>query len=499
MSLYGKMVITTIITLYLTRVVLLYLGENDFGIYSLIGGIIALLSFVNSALMVSTQRYLSVAIGEKSKEKLETIFSLSVLIHIGLAIFLIGIFELCATFLFNGFLNMAPQRIGAAKIVYQLMIASTIFTVVGVPYNAIINAKEDLWFFSIVETICTVLKLGILIIFHFSKSDALINYTLWMVVVTIVNFIIKYVWCKSKYSECRKIKYTISGNTRFLRELLSFSGWNAFGTLALVGRNQGVAIILNHFWGTAINAVYGIANQVNSQLIYFSTIMTTSMTPQIMKSYGEGNHRRMLDLSVLTCKIAFFMSAVFAIPLIIEMQFVLKEWLKIVPEYTDIFCTLIIYIFLVMQLSPGLDRLIQACGRIRFYQVSKSIVLLLPIPAGAALGSCGLDNQMILYAMIASQCIQLIISIIVSYKLAGLNVSQFIVFLAKAVISFLAILLCGKFIYNQISSVMNEWLTFLIVTTTTMIAFTAVYYLTVLNNTDKQRFSNLFKSLKLRK
>lgn len=499
MSLYGKMVITTIITLYLTRVVLLYLGENDFGIYSLIGGIIALLSFVNSALMVSTQRYLSVAIGKKNHEESRIIFSLSILIHIGLAIVLIAIFELLTPFLFGGFLNIAPVRIWAAKIVYQLMIVSTIFTIIGVPFNAIINAKEDLWFFSIVETICTVLKLGVLIIFHLSKSDALINYTMWMVVVTIVNFVIKFLWCNYRYQECKNFRVGLKGRGKVMRELLSFSGWNAFGTLAVVGRNQGVAIVLNIFWGTAINAVYGIANQVNSQLIYFSTMMTTSMTPQIMKSYGEGNYNRMLYLSEFTCKLAFFMSAVFAIPLLIEMPFVLKIWLKDVPEYTSVFCTLIVYMFLVMQLSPGLNRLIQACGKIRLYQILTSFVLLLPIPVGFVLGKDGGSNQVILYAMIASQCIQLIVSIIMSHRLAGLDVWNFIVFILRAIITFAIVLFVGKSLYNYIYEVIGDWMTFIIICSTTMFVFATVYFLFVLNDSDRQRFFNLTKTLRFRK
>ena len=201
------MVITTIISLYLTRVILNYLGANDFGLYSLIGGIIALLSFVNSALMVSTQRFLSVALGENNVTKIRSIFSASMLIHMILTGILIVIFELCYLFLFDGFLNIDSNRLNAAKIVYQLMIISTVFTILGVPYNAIINAKEDLWLFSIVEALCAVLKLGILLIFHYMHSDALIMYTLWILVITIINFLLKYVWCKVEYKECNKLSF----------------------------------------------------------------------------------------------------------------------------------------------------------------------------------------------------------------------------------------------------------------------------------------------------
>lgn len=497
--LYGKMVVTTVIALYLTRVVLEYLGVNDFGIYNLIGGVIALLSFINSALMVSTQRFLSVGLGEKDSQKIKSTLSASILIHWGMAVVLALILELCSLFLFDGFLNIAPERLTAAKWVYQLMVLSTLITIVSVPYNAIINAREDLWFFSIVETVCAVLKLGVIVLFHCSKDDPLLLYTGWIVVITFLNLVIKYAWCKLKYGECKNIKYRIKGNGALIKSIMGFSGWNAFGTLALAGRNQGVAIILNIFWGTAINAVYGIANQVNGQLVYFSTMMTTSMTPQIMKSFGEKNYRRMLDLSVFTCKLAFLMSAIFAIPLLIEMDFVLKIWLKTVPEYTATFCSLIIFMFLLMQLCPGLNRAIQACGRIKSYQLLTVTALLLPIPVGYWLGKIGGDNTWILYAMIASQGIQVFITTFMAKKLVGLRATQFFWFVARAIAVFLAVYLAGRLLYSYSSAQLNEWVTFITVVLTTMSAFSATYFLFVFDRQDKDRIIGLVKSLIHRK
>lgn len=495
LSLYGKMVVTTIISLYLTRVVLNYLGASDFGLYSLIGGIIALLSFVNSALMVSTQRFLSVALGENNVEKIKSIFSASMLIHVILAGILVVVFELCCLFLFDGFLNIEPERLNAAKMVYQLMVISTIFTILGVPYNAIINAKEDLWLFSIVEALCAVLKLGVLVIFHYTDGDALIMYTLWILIITMINFLLKYMWCKIKYQECNKLTFHVKGNVPLIKEMIGFSSWNAFGTLALIGRNQGVAVLLNVFWGTAINAVYGIANQVNSQLIYFSTMMTTSMTPQIMKSYGEGNRDRMLNLSVFTCKLSFLLSAVFAIPLLLELPFVLKLWLKNVPEYTEVFCSLVIYMFLLMQLYPGLNRAIQACGKIKWYQILTSIVLLLPLPLGVLFGETSGKSYSIIYLMIVSQAIQMCVAIYMAKRLVDLNVISFIGFVAKACFSFIVVYIGGVYLYQQVSANCNEWVTFLIVVSASMLAFAFVYYCLVFDGKDRGRLKRLFSSV----
>lgn len=494
-SLYGKMIVTTIITLYLTRVVLNYLGASDFGLYNLIGGVISLLSFVNSALIVSTQRYLSVAMGENDAAKVKSIFSSSILIHIILAIILIIIFELCNSFLFNGFLNIEPNRLHAAKIIYQIMIVSTVFTVLGVPYNALINAREDLWLFSIIEIICAILKLGIIIIFHYSKSDALITYTLWILVVTIINFLFKYIWCILKYKDYTKVSIIKKENIPLIKEMLGYSGWNAFGTLAIIGRNQGIAVLLNVFWGTAVNAVYGIANQVNSQLVYFSTMMTTSITPQIMKSYGEGNTSRMLDLSVFTCKLSFFLSAVFAIPLLLELPFVLKIWLNTVPNYTEIFCSLIIFMFLIMQLYPGLSRAIQASGKIQWYQVITSIALLLPIPVGVLFGQSGKASYEIIYLMVISQVIQMCIAIYSAKHIVKLKVIPFILFVFKAGSVFACVYIAGKFLEQLVHSHCNEWLSFFVIVIATILVFSIGYYFIVLSKSDKKKIHNVVYNL----
>lgn len=493
LSLYGKMVVTTIISLYLTRAVLNYLGTSDFGLYNLIGGVISLLSFINSALMVSTQRYLSVAMGEKNSSKVKSIFSSSFFIHIVFVIILIFVFELCSGFLFNGFLNIEHSRVYTAKIIYQIMIISTVFTVLGVPYNALINAKEDLWLYSVVEIICAILKLCVIFIFHYSKSDALVVYTLWILIITIVNFLLKCIWCIVKYEECRNVSVFVKEkkNISLMREMVMYSGWNAFGTLAIVGRNQGVAVLLNVFYGTAVNAVYGIANQVNSQLIYFSTMMTTSITPQIMKSYGEGNKSRMLDLSVFACKLSFLLSAVFAIPLLLELPLILKVWLKNVPEYTENFCSLIIYVFLLMQFYPGLNRAIQASGKIRLYQFLTSIIILLPIPVGVVLGKFGCVSYSIIYLMILAQFIQLLVTICFAKHLVGLNIFSFVMFVFKASGVFVLVYAVGDSFYRLIHSICSEWLSFIIVVFVTMMMFSIVYYLVVFGKNDKNKINNI--------
>ena len=377
--LYVKVVLATIINLYLTRVVLSVLGVDDFGIYSLIAGVVNLLAFLSGTLMSSTQRFFSIAIGEGDSGQLRRMFSLSVKMHWFFACSIFIILQLLMFVLFNGLLNIPPDRIGAAKIVYQIMILSVFFTIITSPYNAALNAHEHLWFFAIVEIITTFFKLGLIFILS-RASDALIFYTSWMLLATVLNSIIKFFWCRHKYFEVYdKTKVRIKENIPLLKEMGRYVGWTSLSSFAVVGRDQGTAVVLNIFFTTAINSVVGIANQIRGLLMYFSQMMTASITPQIMESKGKGNIDRVLYLSVFACKLSFALSAFLALPILLNIDIVLFYWLKNVPEFTSIYCKLVIVAFLIVQLYPGLVRAIWADGDVRNYQITISALLLLPI------------------------------------------------------------------------------------------------------------------------
>ena len=287
-ALYTKIVINIVVQLYLARLVLNALGVNDYGIYNLIAGTIAFLAFLNSALATSTQRYFNVLQGKKDYEGLKKCFSSSLIIHALLSLIFILIFEVAYFFVFDGFFNIAADRMYEAKVVYQLTAISTIVTVIGVPYTSAINANEDLVYFAVVESICAILKLGLIRLFKIPDINTLIVYYAWISLITILGVVLKCYWCKKKYHECRHLHFQWIKS--IIRDMLSFSGWNALTSFSLMCSSQGIAFVINIFWGTAINAVYGIANQVNGQLSYFSQMLTASFAPQIVKSVGEENY-----------------------------------------------------------------------------------------------------------------------------------------------------------------------------------------------------------------
>jgi O-antigen/teichoic acid export membrane protein len=422
--LYGKMLITMVIVLYSTRLVLDALGVDDFGIFNLVAGVISMLSFLNAAMATSTQRYMSFNIGARNEGKLNSVFRTSVILHLFIGIIIVILLEVVGLFLFNGFLNISENRIPTAKIVYQFMVISTFFTINAVPYDAAIIAHENLLFDAIVGVFESVLKLGIAIALSFSQNDRLILYGILMAVLIILIRIIKSIYCFRKFDEC-KFNRKASFDITLLKEMFSFASWNTFGALCGMGRNQGIAIILNVFFGTVVNAAYGIANQVNSQLFSFSSNMLKALNPQIIKSEGSGDRERMLYLSMVASKYGFFLLAIFGIPLIFEMPFVLKLWLNNVPEHTVIFCRLILIATLTNQLTIGLQTAIQSTGKIKLYQMFVGGIILLNLPIGWILLTLDFPAYSVIVSMIFIELLACISRIIFLNRIAGLSITKY--------------------------------------------------------------------------
>ena len=422
--LYGRMLITVGISLYSTRLILNALGKTDFGIFQLVGGVIAMLAFLNNALATSTQRFLSFHQGKNDLEKQKKIFTNSLMLHIILGLIIVFSLMSLESVLFDRFLNISEDRIYAAKVVYKTMLFSLLFGMIKVPFVGSLVANENMIWVAIVNFLETLLKLVIALFLITLNSDRLIIYSILIAALSFITFLLYTVYCFRKYNEVTfenlfKIEY------QQIKELSSFAGWNLFGSLCVLGRTQGLAVLLNLFFGTVINAAYGIANQVNSQINFFSSTMLRALNPQIMKSEGVGDRNRMLKLSMIASKFGFFLFAIFAVPFIFEMSAILTLWLKNVPEYTVIFCQLVLTGALINQLTIGLQSAIQATGKIKVYQIVVGSFLLLNLPVSYLL----LKLQYPAYSVFISYCF--IEAIACSFRLfflkkqAGLSITEY--------------------------------------------------------------------------
>ncbi|SDD87518.1 Na+-driven multidrug efflux pump [Dyadobacter soli] len=419
------MFLTMGISLYATRLILNALGSTDYGIFNLIAGVIAMLSFLNNAMATSTQRFLSFYQGKNDLDMQRSVFANSLLLHLVIGVVLVAILEIAGLFLFDNFLNIPAERIGSAKTIYHFMSGTVFFTVFAVPFNGSLIAHENMAWVAVVNIVESLLRLATALFLASAAGDRLIIYAIFTMLVAIASFILYAVYCYLKYPECRINHVGSLVNRGLMKELTSFAGWNLFGSLCSVGRNQGLAVLLNLSFGTVINAAYGISNQVSGQLAFFSSTMLRAVNPQIMKSEGANDRERMLRLSMIASKFGFFMMAILAIPCIFEMKAILAFWLKTVPDYTVIFCQLSLINICANQLTIGLQSAIQAVGKVKVYQIIVGSTLLLNLPIAYVLLRTGFQPYSVMWVSIATELIACGFRIVLLQKLASMSVREY--------------------------------------------------------------------------
>lgn len=376
--LYAKMGITMFISLYTTRLILSSLGASDFGIFNIVGGAISMLGFLNAAMASATQRFMSYSEGEGNKEKQKAIFNVSFILHLIISI-IVGLALLIAGyFFFNGILNIPDNRTLAAKVVYGSLIISTMFTVMTVPYDAAMNAHENMKYYAIIGVIESFLKLTVAFACVYTTHDKLIVYGILMACIPLITLTIMRIYCHKYYKECviSPHKYW---QKRLMKDMTSFAGWNLFSSMSGIITQYGLGIIINHYFGVLLNAAQGIANQVSGILMTFSQNALKALNPIIVKSEGAQNNERLIYVTLLGCRISFTIFGLFTIPFIFYMPTILKIWLTNVPEWAVIFCQLQLLRILLEQLTISLGSAISAHGIIRNYSIFRSSLNILPI------------------------------------------------------------------------------------------------------------------------
>lgn len=376
--LYMKMGITVFISLYTTRLILNALGASDFGIYGVVGGAITMLGFLNSAMAGATQRFMSYSEGEGNKEKQKAVFNSSLVLHWLIAVAVALLLEGAMFIFFGGILNIESDRIEAAKWIYHFAVISTIFTIITVPYDAAINAHENMLYYAIVGILESVLKLVAALIIVYSQVDKLILYGAFMAGIAILMLIIKQIYCRKHYPECQiAIRQYTTKNT--IKEIAGFAGWNFVGSIGTLLGNCGGSIVINHYFGSAINAAENVGAQLRGQMLAFSSNMLKALNPVIVKKEGGGDRAAMLKFSLTGSKLSYLMFATLAIPFLIETSFILKVWLKEVPEWTVCFSRFQMATALMEQLTITLGTTLGATGKIKEMNIFGSIARFVPL------------------------------------------------------------------------------------------------------------------------
>lgn len=420
--LYFRMLLMMAVSLYTSRVVLDKLGITDYGIYNVVGGIVSMLGFLTGAMGNAVQRYLSFEIGLGNEERANHLFNVSLLAHIAIAAIVFIIMEIAGVWYLNTYLNIPADRLDAANWVLQCSILTTMFTIVQVPYNAIIIAKEQMGIYAYISLLEGVLKLAVVYILALGYFDRLKLYSILIMTVTIGILMVYRIYCIKKYNEA---KFRFVKDTKTLKEITSFAGWNMLGELAWVFTGQGVNIILNMFFGPTVNAARGLADQVNGTVARFVNNFQTAINPQLVKSYAADELDNMKNLLYRGIRFSYYLLLMLSMPLILNMDFILHVWLRNVPEYATGFCQLVLICSMVSSVSNLLSQVARASGELRKYQSWVSACLFLNFPLSYLVLKLGASP---LATMIVNICIQatlLLVRLYLTRPIIGLSIIDF--------------------------------------------------------------------------
>ena len=421
--LYFRMIFMMAVQLYTSRVVLNTLGVEDYGIYNVVGGVVAMFSFLNNAMTASTQRYITFELGKGNANRLKQIFSTSVNIHVLISILVVILGETIGLWFLNHKLVIPEGRITAAFIVYQASILTTVFAIMSYPFNADIVAHEKMSAFAYISILEASLKLAVVFLLVLGNFDKLILYAYLIVAVQLCICLCYILYCRCNFTESR---YHFCLDKPLFKEMLNFAGWNLWGNLAAILMTQGVNLLLNMFFGPAVNAARAVSVQVQSAINQFSSNFQMALNPQITKTYASGKLGEMHKLIYRSSKFTFFLLFTLCLPVFFEAPFILKIWLKIVPDYTVIFLRFMILILLIDSTANPLMVSASATGKVKVYQSVIGGMLLLILPFSYIALKLG-GQPWIVFAVHLSICIIAFITrLFIIRPLINLNLRDFV-------------------------------------------------------------------------
>ena len=397
-------------SLYSTRLAMEALGKSGYGVYMLIGGIVSLLLYITSSMVITTQRHLSYSYGKGEHTQSCVIFQNSYILHCILGLAISACFLSITSLLFEGhFLNIDASQATEARYVYYIVITTVLLTFISSPFRALLTARENIVYISIIDILDGMLKLALTFLLFYITEYRLTCYAIILSAVMLFNFLALSIYCKIRYKEASLLPHPLQFSKKVQRPLIGFATWTLYGTLCIFMRAQGIAIVLNRTYGAIINAAYGIATQVFGAIQAISQAILNAITPQIVKAEGSNDRDRMLFLSQQACKYCFFLLAIFAVPLLFEMDSILRIWLKEPPEHANTFCRIFIIASLIDQITIGLNVSIQALGKIRNYTLTLYTVKLLTVPFVWLLLKAGFSIQ---HAMLSYIVLELIAALL---------------------------------------------------------------------------------------
>ena len=469
------------ISLYTSRVVLHTLGVEDFGIYNVVGGVVAMFSVISGSLSAAISRFITYELGKGNKEKLTSIFSSSVTIQLGLGLIILILAEAIGVWFLNTKMTIPANRMYAANWVFQLSILTFIINLISVPYNASIIAHEKMSAFAYISILEVSAKLLIVYLLLISPIDRLIFYAILMASVALVIRLVYGYYCKKHFEECT---YRFIFDKELLKKMFGFAGWNFIGAASAVLRDQGGNIIINLFCGPAVNAARGIAYQVNNAISGFVSNFMVALNPQITKSYATGDKDYMMTLIYRGARFSFYILLILSLPVIINAHYILALWLKIVPEHTTLFVQLVLIFAMSESISNPLITAMLATGNIRNYQIVVGGLQMMNLPISYVLLRYGcIPETVLVVAICISQCC-LGARLYMLREMIGLSAREY---MCKVYINVLIVTILSAIIPCISSYYLNEtFINFIMICVISIICTFTVIYTIGCNSKERQ-------------
>ncbi len=372
------MLFSLLVSLFTSRVILEGLGVSDYGTYNLVGGVVAMLSFLNSSMAGATSRFITYEIGNNKDTDLKVFFSSAMSMHLIIVLIVLILAETIGLWFLNKKLVIPDGTMFAANVVYQVSIFTTILSLTQTPYTAVLIAEERMKAFAYFDILATLLKLGIAYLLFLFSGNRLILYSIFMGVVSVGMMMIYRIYCIHHFYYSRFSFNSVRRDV--LSPMLKFSGWDLIGNLSVIARTQGISMLVNIFFTTIANAAIGIANQIQGALNGFATNVTLALKPQIIKSYASGNYEYMSKLLFFGAKSSYLIILILSLPVLIETDFILHKWLVVVPEYTVWITRLTIGFIFFSNMSFVLVTGVHATGDIRPPSIINGSLYLMVVP-----------------------------------------------------------------------------------------------------------------------
>ncbi|MDX4975387.1 hypothetical protein ACPDHN_10965 [Myroides odoratimimus] len=483
--LFCRMIITIIASLYTSRIVLEYLGVDDFGLYNVVGGIVAMLTFINSAMSSATQRFLSISLVSENIEEAKNVFNAAMMIHIGISIIFLIIAETLGLWFVLNKINIPEGRYFAAQIVYHFSVVSAIISFINVPYNASLVASEKMAAFAYISVAEAFLKLLVAFSLVYFSKDKLILYSILICGVQIVIRFLYYIYCKRNVLFCQ---FSLKLPKDKMKEMFGYSSWMFFGTSSQLLSTQGVNVLINLFFSVVINASRGIAVQVSSIVEGFVTNFMTAVQPRLMKLYAAGEVIEMNKLISQASRFGFILVSLLVFPLLIETEFVIQFWLGQLPIRVVLFIRLVLAnIFIVVLYSP-LASVIFASGKVKVYQLCIACCFLMVFILTYFCYYLGLPDYCAFVVTLVLSTFGLMIRLLVLKRTIVFSIKKYML---QTILPLMFILLSGLLPF-LISLILNEgFLKFIIVVLISTISIIGATWVFVANKEEKNVIKNV--------